>query len=195
MDQRLGRASVYGGVVGPVVFMVLYTIAAVGDPEYVFFRNYLSDLGVGSHGAFFNSACMIAGALTIPFALFGIRPALDGGIAANAAVSLTVIAGVFLIMVGVFTEESPDMHTIASYGFFLSMLAALFCYSFTLHYSGSLDRFVGELTKAVFGLGVLLVVLGGFCPETETVAVLAIVVWGLVVAVTLLRRGAEADTY
>ena len=188
------RLGVYAGLVSPIVFAVLYTIAALNDPEYEYFRNYLSDLGVGNMAAFFNAAVLIAGGLTIPFALLAIRPALAGGIAALAAVVLTVVGGMFLMLVGVFTEDAADLHTIVSYGFFMTMLMALFCYSWTLHFSNALGRPMTHITQAVFALGVVLVVLG-FGPGTETVAVLSILVWGEAMAIVLFRRGTDADTY
>ncbi len=194
MDPMLRRVGALGGLVGPVAFMALYTIAAFGDPEYVFFENYLSDLGVGSMAPFFNAAVIIAGALTVPFALLAIRPALDGGIAANGAIALTVVAAVFLMLVGVFTEDYEGIHYTVSVGFFMSMLLALVCYSWTLHFSNAMGRTFTELTRTVTAIGIILVIFG-FNPQTETVAVLLIVVWGLVTAVTLLRRGTDADTY
>ncbi|NIP37414.1 MAG: DUF998 domain-containing protein [Thermoplasmata archaeon] len=194
MEGRLTRVGVVCGILSPVVFMVLYTIAARGDPEYVFFENYLSDLGVGNMAVFFNAAVIIAGALTIPFAVLAVRPALDGGIAATAAVALTVVGAVFLILVGVFTEDFEGTHYIVSVGFFMTMLLALTFYSFTLYRSNALGTRVTELTMTVTAVGILLTILG-FNPQTETVAVLAIVVWGLFMALTLFRRGTEADTY
>jgi hypothetical membrane protein len=190
----LRRLGVLSGLAAPVAFFILYAVAAFGDPGYVFFDSYLSDLGVGPMAVLFNSAAIIAGALTVPFALFAIRPALDGGIVATAAVVLTVAGGVFLVLVGVFTEDY-DAHYPVSVGFFMSMLLALLCYSWTLHSSSALGRPVTELTKLVFALGLLLVILGGFCPQTETVAVMAIIVWGLAVAIALFKSGAGADTY
>jgi hypothetical membrane protein len=194
VDARWRRFGEWTGVAGPLAFLVLYTLAATGDPEYVFFDNYLSDLGVGSKAAFFNAAVIIAGGLTVPFALLGIRPALDGGIAAIGAVLMTVVAAVFLVLVGVFTEDFEDAHYAVSIGFFMSMLLALACYSWTLHFSNALGRPYTEMTRTVTAIGVILFIFG-FNPQTETVAVLLIVVWGLATAFTLLRRGAEADTY
>lgn len=194
MDTTLRGFGVYAGLASPIAFLILNTTAAMNDPEYVFFRNYLSDLGVGNMAVLFNSAVLIAGGLMIPFAILAIRPALDGGVAATVAVILTVTGGVFLMLVGVYTEDFPDLHTIVSYGFFMTMLAALFCYSWTFHFSNALGKPVTMLTQTVFTMGVVLVVLG-FGPETETIAVLAILVWGLVIAIVLLQRGTDADTY
>ncbi len=190
-SRRLGALA---GIVGPVTFMVLYGLAAVGDPEYVFFESYLSDLGVGRMAVLFNAAVIIAGSLTVPFALLAIRPSLGGGIAAEAAVGMTVVSATFLFLVGVFTEDWPGAHRVVSYGFFMSMLVALLCYSWSLHFSNALGRPITQLTEVVTATGLVLVAFG-FNPRTETVAVLMIVVWGLMVAASLLRRGTDADTY
>jgi hypothetical membrane protein len=195
MDPALRRIGTYAGLAAPVAFFILYAIAAFGDPEYVFFDSYLSDLGVGRMAVFFNAAVIIAGALTIPFALLAIRPALNGGIVAVTAVAMTLVGAGFLILVGVFTEDHGHTHYIVSVGFFMSMMVALLCYSWTLHFSNALGRHVTELTKVTLVLGLILMILGGFSPQTETVAVLALIVWGLAVAVALFRLGAGADTY
>jgi hypothetical membrane protein len=181
--KRLGTSC---GIAGPTVFMVLYIYAAVSDPEYVFFRNYLSDLGVGVAAWAFNAAVIIAGAFTIPFVILAVRPALGGGHSAELAVALTVVAAVFLMLVGVLTEDFGQAHTVVSLGFFMSFLGALFFYSVSLHRSNALGREMTYFTIAVFGLGAVLAVMG-FNPQTETVAVLAIVVWGLVMAIAIHR--------
>jgi hypothetical membrane protein len=189
-----GRLGALAGIVGPVTFMVLYVLAAVGDPEYVFFESYLSDLGVGRMAVLFNAAVIIAGSLTVPFAILAIRPSLDGGIAAEAAVGMTVVSAAFLFLVGVFTEDWPVAHRVVSYGFFMSMLVGLLCYSWSLHFSNALGRPITQLTEVVAATGLVLVAFG-FDPRTETVAVLMIVIWGLMVAASLLHRGTDADTY
>jgi len=193
MDKK--RLGAYCGLASPLAFLALYLTALAGDPEYTFFEAYLSDLGVGRMAWAFNTACILAGALTVPFALLAIKPALGGGIAAEAGVALTVVAASFLILVGVFTEDYEDTHYQVSVGFFLSMMMALLCYSWSLHFSNALGKEVTWLTQFAFAAGVVMIILGGFSPQTETVAVLLIVVWGLLVSVVLLRRGAEAGTY
>jgi hypothetical membrane protein len=194
MSPDRERFGIYCGLAAPVVFMILYTIAAFGDPEYEFFRNYLSDLGVGNMALFFNTAVIVAGGLTIPFACLAVRPVVGGGNTATLAVILTVVAGVFLILVGVFTEDFDGTHFIVSIGFFISFLAALFFYSWTLHYSNALGKRITVFTELAFFIGLLLTTLG-FNPATETVSVLIIIFWALVIAITLLLRGADADTY
>ena len=188
MARTVSDVGVACGFLAPLVFMALYLVAVAGDPTYEFFGNYLSDLGVGPAAWAFNSAVVIAGALMVPFALFGIWPRLGGGIAAGLAVVLTVMGGAFLMMVGIFTEDSGDTHYVVSVGFFLSMEAALLFYSWTLHFSHALGREMTSFTQGVFALGVVLIAMG-FNPQTETVAVLMLVVWGLVAAIRIARLG------
>lgn len=195
MATRWETAGALCGLASPLAFLVLYLIALAGDPDYTFFESYLSDLGVGPMALAFNTAVIVAGALTIPFAVLAVRPALDGGIAAVAGVAMTVVAASFLVLVGVFTEDYEDTHYQVSVGFFLSMLLALLCYSWTLQSSNALGREVTWLTQFCFAAGVVMIILGGFSPQTETAAVLLIVVWGLAVAAVLLWRGAGAGTY
>ncbi len=190
-DQRIGAIC---GLVAPISFLVLYGIAMANDPYYTFFENYLSDLGVGPAAWAFNSAVIIAGALTIPFAILAIRPALGEGLPSTLAVVFTVVGAIFLILVGILTEDYGNAHYLVSVGFFMSMLVALSLYSWTLRSSHAFGEPVTWLTWGVFALGVVLTVMG-FDPRTETVAVLSIVLWDLVVAVTLLWREPEPPSY
>ncbi len=195
MATRWETVGTLCGLASPLAFLVLYLTAMAGDPDYTFFENYLSDLGVGPMALAFNTAVIVAGSLTIPFAVLSVRPALGGGIAAEAGVAMTVVAADFLVLVGVFTEDYEDTHYQVSVGFFLSMLLALLCYSWTLQFSNALGKGVTWLTQFCFAAGVVMIILGGFSPQTETAAVLLIVVWGLVVAAVLLQRGTDAGTY
>ncbi len=193
MDLPRERLGVYCGLAAPLAFLALYSIAMAGDPEYVFFENYLSDLGVGRMAWAFNSAVIIAGGLMIPFALLAVRPALRGGILAELAVGLTVMAAAFLILVGVFTEDYEGTHYIVSMGFFMSFLAALFFYSAKFAFSDEFGLGISIFTYVAFATGCLLAALG-FDPRTETIAVLLIIAWGLAMDITLYQRGADADT-
>lgn len=194
MDLRWWRFGVWSGLLAPVVFMVLYSIAAIGDPDYIFFRNYLSDLGVGPMAPFFNAAVIIAGGLTIPFALLALRPTVGGGDMATLGVVLTMAAGVFLMLVGIFPDDTGNVHFGVTIAFFVSMMLALIAFSLVLHVTHALGRGMTKLTQ-VLAVIMIALFIAGFNPQTETVSVLVILAWGLAAAVTLLRLGADADTY
>lgn len=181
------KAGLYCGLAAIAIFAILYVIAILQDPEYTFFDNYLSDLGVGPGALAFNSGLMISGALMIPFAIFGLR-GLAGEERALRIGSMTVaFSGLFLINIGVFTEDAGDVHFAFSVAFFLSVLVALLILSFGFLKNKILGNTGAGVTVACALLGIILLALG-LKPETETVAVLAINAWGLAIAVMGLAR-------
>lgn len=194
MVADLRRAGALCGIAGPLAFLALYAFAAHSDPEYVFFRNYLSDLGVGRAAWAFNSAVIIAGALTIPFVLLGVRPGLEGRVMPWVASVVFAVAATFLMLVGVFTEDAGDLHYTVSVGFFVSIEVGLGVLAWTPGLTAPLGRPVTEGTRAAFAVGVVLMALG-FNPQTETVAVLVIVGWALAVSAWLLRPRKLAPTH
>lgn len=114
-----------GGICGILAFLVIVssvTAAIANYPNFSFWNNWLSDLGVGNSAVFFNSGVMIAGVLLLIFSLAFSRK--------NKAGYLMVIASLALVGVGLFTENSmpENSHFYFSAAFFaamsLSMLAA-----------------------------------------------------------------------
>jgi hypothetical membrane protein len=189
--QRIGTIC---GLLAPTVFMALYVVAMVNDPDYTFFENYLSDLGVGAAAWAFNSAVIIAGGLTITFAILAVRPVLGGGIIVDMAVGFTVVGADFLILVGIFTEDYEGKHFIVAVGFFSSIQIALLFYSLSLYRAPVLGKGVTWFTLAAFALGLVLIAVG-LEPQTETVAVLVLLLWELVVAATIMWREPGTPTY
>jgi len=182
------------GLLAPTLFMALYAYAVAKDPDYTFFDNYLSDLGVGAAAWAFNSAVIIAGGLTFSFAILAVRPVLGGGIIADLAVGFTLVGAVFLILVGVYTEDYEELHPIVSMGFFMSMQIAFLFYSVSLYRAPVLGREVTWFTVGIFALGIVLIAMG-FNPRTETVSVLSIVLWGLVVAAAIMWKEPSTPIY
>lgn len=169
-----------------LAFIILYLAAMSMDPEYVFFENYLSDLGVREGAWAFNSGVIIAGLLFLAMDFLAVAPTMGKSRAATASVALLAIAALFLVGVGVFTEDAGDIHGIVSYGFFLTMLAALGVLSYALHKGDPLGRRAFVATLAAFLFGLALLPFGG-TPAVETLAVLAIIAWGLFISVELFR--------
>lgn len=194
MSRTTRIAGASAGLVAVSAFVVLYLTAMRMDSVYVFMENYLSDLGVREGAWAFNSGVIIAGALFIVMDVFAVSPALGKGRSETASVALLLVAASFLISVGIFTEDAGDLHGFVSYGFFLTMIAALGILSYTLHRGGALGRPASLATLAAFLFGVALLPFGG-TPAVETLAVLAILAWGLAMSLLLLRHGLrEAKT-
>jgi len=175
------KAGIASGFVGLSVFLAMYSIAMASDSEYTFFENYLSDLGVGPGAWAFNSGVIIAGALLALFAVFGLGRVMGEGRLARAATVLLALCGVFLIGIGVFNEDVEPYHYIFSVSYFLTFFFALIVVSASLYVTRALRRFgvITSVCASVFGL--LLLPMGGN-PQSETLAVLAMVAWGLLMS-------------
>ena len=183
-SYRFGAACVLLAV---VVFSVLYVIAASQDPDYEFLENYLSDLGVGPAGWAFNSALMLSGALILIFAYAGLRPLLGVIFVSKAGSTMLAAAGVFLVNVGIFTEDYGDIHLAFSLAFFLTLLAALGFLAYALHVTKALGLTGTAASVSAFVFGLLLLVMG-IGPLAETLAVLTALGWGSVVGILMLLR-------
>jgi len=190
MTPAARRIGALAGIAAVLVFLVMYGVAMYLDTEYVFMENYLSDLGVKEGAWAFNSGAITAGILFMAMDVLAVAPALGGGGPARGSVGLLMVAAAFLVSVGIFTENAGDLHGVVSYGFFLTMLAALGALTYVLRGNGLLGRPAFVVTLASFIFGMLLIPFGG-TPPVETLAVIAIMVWGLFMAVTLLRAVPE----
>jgi hypothetical membrane protein len=186
-SQRTQKAAVLCGLVAVVLFLVLYMIAMSLDSTYVFGKNYLSDLGVSNGAWAFNAALILTGLLLMPFSILGLGPALGDKMWAMISKIMLVIAALFLVSIGVFTEDTGDIHGVVSYGFFLTMLVAFAFVARALHKSKYLGKsgYGSTLLVLVFGVGLL--PMGGD-PLSETLAVLGIIVWGLVIGCLLMLK-------
>ena len=170
-----------------MAFLVLYMIAMSLDSTYVFGKNYLSDLGVSNGAWAFNAALVLVGLLLIPFSVLGLGPALGDTKWALISKIVLTIAALFLVSIGVFTEDAGDIHGVVSYGFFLTMLVAFVFVTKALYKSKYLGKSGYGFTLLVLVLGLILLPMGGD-PFSETVAVLGIIVWGLVMESLLLLK-------
>ena len=184
IPAKLGIAF---GLVGLTVFVMMYSVAMASDSSYTFFENYLSDLGVGPGAWAFNSGVIIAGALLALFAIFGLGRVMGEGCVAKSAKLLLVLCGVFLIGVGVFNENYDPYHYIFSVSYFLTFLIALIVISVSLFQTKALGRFGVAVSASASVLGASLLPMGG-SPQSETIAVLAMVVWGILVSSAALLK-------
>ena len=150
MSWRISpRAGAGFGLLAILVWLVLYFIAAASLPGYDLRTNQVSDLGnPSSPGAWaFNAACILAGLLFLPFALA--IPGALAGRTAKAGGGLLIGAEAFLVLVGVFPEESPNnLHVLVSGGFFILLLISALVLAYPLHESRDFGRLTGYLAGA-----------------------------------------------
>ena len=102
------------GVIGPLLFVVVFTIEGTLRPDYRPRRHFVSSLALGSRGWVQVANFLVCGALMLAFTvgLFcGVAPELRG----EAAPILFVLFGLGLIVAGVFRTDVAATDTDASY--------------------------------------------------------------------------------
>lgn len=119
------------GVVGPLFFVIVFTLAGFLRPGYSPLHQTISDLGVGSNGWLVDVCCVITGLLLIGFAAgfaLSLRPVLHQGWRWPIAV-LFALHGFGLAIAGIFTEAPSTVmiHWLvgANLGFFGPVVAFL----------------------------------------------------------------------
>jgi hypothetical membrane protein len=175
------RAGSWCGLAGPVIFAVLWIVAIASTPRYDFGGQWVSDLGVGEGAAFFNSGVIVAGFLNLFFtaSLAAVLRPSRLGILGSVVLAL---AGIFLMLIGVFTENAGEIHGIVSISFFLLALIALLVLALPLHRSPAMRPWTGLFTIVIAILGIMAIGIFAFGPLTETIAVALIVIWSIVTA-------------
>lgn len=105
-------------------FILGLIIAEALYPGYSISTNYISDLGVGPSSMIFNISVFLVGFLSIIGTYFLYHAFHD-----RVVTLLLLIAALAAMNIGIFTEYSEPMHTIASaFAFFFGGLSAIFSY-------------------------------------------------------------------
>ncbi|MFB0563360.1 MAG: DUF998 domain-containing protein [Candidatus Lokiarchaeia archaeon] len=156
---------------------------------YRVFTEFISDLGVGPSSFIFNGGMILAGALTILVFPTLLKPLGSTG-TAKIGVVIGVIAGVGLVGVGAFPENTGFYHVLFATMFFVSIFIA----AGVLSYANNSTLF---FSKTVQGLGYF-VLLGGlictglvpiFGPPPEWVLLLLVLIWALPLSIEMLAKG------
>ncbi len=108
LQQRdlTARWLVLAGVVGPIVFVAVFTLAGFLRPGYSPIHQAISDLGVGPNRWLLDVSAMITGLLLMGFAVgfaLSMQPVLSRGWRWLSAV-LLALHGLDLAIAGIFTE-------------------------------------------------------------------------------------------
>ena len=114
------------GSAGAVLSFALFTFAAIlSKPEFVFLRNYLSELGrEGTASLFFNTGLVLS---AVFIALFFAALAKNGekNLLSLAAGFAGVICATCLAAVAAYPIQTGSPHHLATYAFFLSASLAI----------------------------------------------------------------------
>jgi len=110
--------------VGATQFIICLVIAEILYPNYNVSTKYISDLGVGDSAIIFNSSIFLLGLMIVAGAYFVQR-------AFNSKLTLImlIMAGIGAMGVGLFTEDTRQIHVAFSLIVFLfGGLSAIVCY-------------------------------------------------------------------
>jgi len=109
LRSQVDRWLALGGVVGPILFVLTFTIAGVLRPGYSPISKAISDLGIGDNAWALNGSLVILGSLMI-----GLDVAFYGALRTTARSTLRITSAAFLlapglgfIVAGVFPETNP----------------------------------------------------------------------------------------
>lgn len=118
---------VLAGLIGPIVtiFLIFLTIAL--SPWFTWNVSALSDLGVHPYGYIFNSALVFEGVMNTIFILY-----LYSSKAPRIGSIMILVAGVFLALVGVFTENVLLVHWLVALVFFIVFPLGVIAFTFSI---------------------------------------------------------------
>ncbi len=153
------RTGVLFGWAAVAVWLVLYLVAAVSTPGYTITGNRLSDLGNSAAGApwAFNSACILAGLFFVPF-MWTVGAGMSPWMRRVGRVMLT-LASVFLILLGIFHEGTPDgLHFLFSALFFILFMMGISHYAVAMWRNPRYGKVSGILSVLASGLALIFIV-------------------------------------
>lgn len=171
------------GILAPIIFLIFYLTAWSLSPWYDFGGDYLSDLGVGEGAWAYNTGVVIAGLLAAPFAI-AIWKILPSSWLAKLGSIFCAAAGISLMGVGIVTEHQEGHLEISIAFFFLALLFGSFLALPLIRFPKT--SFVGYLVTLTLIVTVVAVAILGFNPLSETIAVIEILIWVLIVSFQIL---------
>jgi hypothetical membrane protein len=127
-NQAARCLALIGGVISPIAFVLIYTVAGILRPGYSPIHQAISDLGVGPYGWLLDTVAVMYGLLLIGFAVgfaLSMRQVLNVGWRWFGA-ALLALRGLTLVTLGIFTEAPATVriHSLASIAGLVSMISA-----------------------------------------------------------------------
>jgi hypothetical membrane protein len=167
-------------VAGTLVFIAVsqfilgLVVAEALWPEYSMSKNYISDLGVGSSSAIFNSSIIILGLLLVIGTYF-----LQRVFNFKVLTGLLLLTAIGIIGVGVFTEHFGTLHSLVSLiALLFGGLSATVSYKLLKSPFSILTVILGSMSLGALILYGIHVDLGMGVGGMERMIVYPILVWG-----------------
>ncbi len=93
-----------GGVIGPLLFVLVFLIEGTTRPGYDAWRHFVSELSLSDQGWMQMANFIVCGLLILGFAI-GLRRSLAPGLGSSMASVLLAITGISLLIAGLFVTD------------------------------------------------------------------------------------------
>jgi hypothetical membrane protein len=183
--QNLVRYLAVVGLLGAILFALLWISAVIVDGNWILGEETLSELGGDRPGKlYFNTGVIAMGVMGLFFAL-GLFLMFKKDLLGRIGTVVLIIGAFALIGVGVFPITTGVYHTFFSYTFFGLMLITLFLLAIPIWRESRLGPVGGLVTAG--GLAVSLMFLfTTSIPLTEAVAVICLLIWTVTISSLIL---------
>ena len=179
------KKLLYAGVIGPLVFIIVFILEGLTRPGYSAWRHYVSQLATGDGGWMQVVNFLVCGTLVVAFAI-GLRHAMHGSRGSIGAPVLIGLFGTALVVAGVFPTDpalgypvgATRVHTVHGMIHGLAGLAAfslLAASAFVMARHFSPEPGAGRW--ALYNLGVGLLIVAFFIASTTVSTLDARGVW------------------
>src|SRR6266498_5390271 len=127
-DHAARWLALIGGVINPIAFVLVYTVAGLLRPGYSAIHQAISDLGVGPNGPLVDAIAVVHALLLIAFAIgfaISMRQVLSKGWL-GFGVAFLVLRGLSGITTAIFTDAPATVaiHSLAAFVSIVSMISA-----------------------------------------------------------------------
>lgn len=124
---RTARWLALGGVAGPVLLVLAFSVAGLLRPGYSPVRQAISDLGVGANAWILNAALLANGVLLLAFVVGFVRtlPPAAGAWSRGLCAGLLLLSPLGFAVAGVFTEAPATLAVHSNVGANLAFFGAV----------------------------------------------------------------------
>jgi hypothetical membrane protein len=175
------------GVIAPIISLSFIAFAIAYSPWFNWFKNALSDLGVGEAAPIFNSGLIIGGVLTTIFAV-GLKQILKKQVLGFLGTLTLILAALSLCAIGLFPESAGRIHLYVSISFFALLAISLLIIGAALVREAS-QRYLGLFSI----LTIVIAVIAAWAVPHEGAAIpeiigsLAASVWSIIFGIKLFK--------
>jgi hypothetical membrane protein len=183
--ENLMRTTAIIGLLGAILFALLWTSAVIADGNWILGEETLSELGGDRPGRlYFNTGVIVMGIMGLIFAV-GLFLILKGDPLGRIGTSVLFVGAVALIGVGIFPITTGEYHTFFSYAFFSLMLVTMLLLALPIWRDYRLGSIGGIVTVGALAVSLIFLFTSSI-PLTEAVAVICLLIWTVTISTLIL---------